>query len=59
MSVYVEEVKDWVAVEDLIVLKELLEEDKQLRNLEKKKKLLKKYRDKFSDEIKKKYGVQP
>jgi seryl-tRNA synthetase len=59
MSVWVEEIGDWVAEEDLEVLKELLEEDKQLRKLEKKKKLLRKYRNKFSDEIKKKYGIQP
>jgi hypothetical protein len=31
MSVWVEEIKDWVSEEDLEVIKELLEEEKKIR----------------------------
>jgi hypothetical protein len=56
-SIWVEELKDWVDEEDLEIIKELLEENKQLRKLKRKKELLQKYKDKFSNELKAKYGI--
>ena len=56
-SVWIEELKDWVDEEDLEIIRELLEEEKQIRKLKRKKELLQKYRDKFSTEIRTKYGI--
>jgi len=56
-SIWIEELKDWVDEEDLEIIRELLEEEKQLRKLKRKKELLQKYRDKFSAEIRTKYGI--
>jgi hypothetical protein len=56
-SIWIEELKDWVDEKDLEIIKELLEEDKQLKKLKRKKELLQKYKDKFSDDIKVKYGI--
>ena len=56
-SIWIEELKDWVDEEDLEIIRELLEEEKQLRKLKRKKELLQKYRDKFSAEIKTKNGI--
>jgi hypothetical protein len=58
MSVWVEELKDWVSEEELEVIKELLEEEKKIRKEKKKRELLGKYKDKFSSELKARYGVQ-
>jgi hypothetical protein len=58
MSIWVEELKDWVNEEDLELVRELLEEDKKLRREKKKKELIQKYKDKFSEETKDKHGIK-
>jgi len=57
-SIWIEELKDWIDEEDLEIIKELLEEERQLKKLNRKKKILMKYKDKFSDELKSKYAVK-
>jgi len=56
-SVWVEELKDFIDEEDLEIVKELLEEDKKLKREKRKKELLQKYKDRFTNELKTKYGV--
>ena len=57
-SIWIEELKDWIDEEDLEIIKELLEEERQLKKLNRKKEILMKYKDKFSDELKSKYAVK-
>jgi hypothetical protein len=58
VRIWVEELNDWVSEEDYQIVKELLEEDNKTRREKRKKELLQKYKDKFSDEIKAKYGIK-
>jgi hypothetical protein len=57
-GIWVEELQDWVDEEDYEIIKELLEEEKRIRRERRKKELLQKYKDKFSNEIKAKYSIR-
>ncbi len=65
MSVYVQYVNDYLSDEEAMLVLELIKEDEELRKemkekeekQRKKAEIIKRYSDKFSDELKKKYGI--
>jgi len=59
MIVYSDDVNDIVDYEDYLLIKELIEEDRELNKVRnnKKKELINRYPDKFSDALKAKYGI--
>ena len=60
MIVYSDDVNDVVDYEDYLLIKELIEEDRELNEARnnRKKELIKRYPDKFSDALKAKYGIR-
>jgi len=58
MSVYIPELDEYLSIEEAEAYAELKEEERKLKRDGVKKRLLEKYRDKFSDELKSKYNVK-
>jgi len=52
MSVYIPELDEYLSIEEAEAYAELKEEERKLKRDGVKKRLLEKYRDKFSDELK-------